>query len=159
MKQWFVQLEQRERRLLSFGIAAVLVIALAGLVWMPLAERRAALAEQVAAQRNTLSWMREARARILDARRSGESTASKAGGSLLSVVDAGVRQRGFADNLRRAEPDGDKRVRIWLAGVKFDELAGWLESLDARRGVRVADMTVTRGEAGRVDARVTLAGG
>jgi len=160
MRQWLAQLEQRERRLLFLGLAAALAIALAGLVWMPLAERRAALAGQVAAQRNTLAWMREARARILDARRAGEPTSrSESGGSLLSVVDTSVRQRGFGDNLRRAEPDGDSRVRVWLAGVDFDDLAAWLESLHAQSGVRTAEMSVTRAEVDRVDARVTLEGG
>lgn len=158
MTGWLSQLEARERGLLFSGAAVALAIAVAGLVWWPLQLQRAELGQRVESQLETLAWMQAARERVMEARATRPENREQAnsGPSLLSLIDAGVRDRDLASHLRRAEPAGDGSVRLWLEGAPFTALAHWLESLETRHGVTVAEMRLERAGNGSVDARLLL---
>lgn len=158
MTGWLSQLDTRELGLLFAGAAIVLAIAVAGLVWWPLQQQRTDLAQRIESQSETLVWMQVARARVLEARemRPADQEQADSGPSLLSLIDTGVRAQELASHLRRAEPAGDGGVRLWLEGAPFSTLAHWLESLETRHGVTVAEMRLERAGNGSVDARLLL---
>lgn len=158
MKAWFAGLEDRERLLVAAGGIALLVLVAVFVVWMPLNERREALAERLDTQAETLAWMEDASRRVLDGRRRAETeSGDREGRSLLSLIDATARERELAENLRRAEPSGDDGVRVWFEGVRFTGLAGWMESLAERHGLVFTGFNIDRAGTGRVNARLTVA--
>lgn len=157
MRGWWERIDGRERRWLAGGAAAVLVVALAGLLWWPLQEERARLAQRVEQHRQTLAWMLSARERLVGRQVARQTLRESAGDkSLLALVDAGVRRHGFEDQLRRAEPAGDTRVRLWLTAVPFASLVQWLESLQQRYGVSVKELRLERTGPGQVEAQLVL---
>lgn len=158
MNRWLEDLTFRDRLVLGAAAAAFLVVVLGALVWMPLDQRREALAERVEAQARTLAWMREAGRRVEASRASPtEAASARDGRSLLALVDATAREAGLAQTLRRAEPAGDDGVRVWLDAARYGDVAGWLESLSGEYGLAVTELALDRAGNGRVNARLTVA--
>ncbi len=59
--------------------------------------------------------------------------------------------------MRRVEPEGSGRVRLWFEKVSFEGLMAWLAELDGRYGARVENITLDRDESpGQVQSRVVL---
>lgn len=157
MKRWYSALEDRERRLVVVGGVALLVLVAVLAVWMPLNERRDALAQRAGTQADTLAWMEEARQQVLSGRRQAETDAGdREGRSLLSLIDATAREHELGERLRRAEPSGADGVRVWFEGVRFTALAGWMESLSERYGLAFNGFNIDRAGTGRVNARITV---
>ena len=108
-----------------------------------------------------LEWMRgaaqQARALGVGAARPAPSLSRQ---SLLSTIDTTVREARLKEAVKRIEPDGPARVRVWLEQVEFDRLLPWLGELEQRHSVQVIDLrTDRRGPPGRVDARLTFGRG
>lgn len=156
LSAWWQGRTPRERRTVLAG-AVLLALMLAGaLAWKPLADARQSLAEGNARLAADLSAMRALAARAGPAP-SGEAMArDRAGQSLLALADAGLRETGLAGGLARIEPAGSGRVRLRLEAIAFDPLADWLQQLRGRHGIRVAELAVTRTDAGRVDANLLI---
>jgi type II secretory pathway component PulM len=73
--------------------------------------------------------------------------------SILTVVNNSAAANGFT--LRRFEPQGD-RVRIWLDGVGFNKVAGWLNQL-SQQGVNAVSAEVEKQQdTGLVSVTLTL---
>jgi type II secretory pathway component PulM len=73
--------------------------------------------------------------------------------SILTTVNNSAAANGFT--LRRFEPQGE-RVRIWLDGVAFNKVAGWLNQL-ATQGVNAVSAQVEKQQdTGLVSVTLTL---
>ena len=145
--RWLADRSARERGLLAVCAAAIALLAVVRLVWLPLvAARQAALAE-VARDDRLTAQLRVAGpdvARIAAART----------GSLASLVADRAARAGLT--IARLEPLGD-RVVVSLDDVGFTPLADWLAALDAEAAVGVVELKVERRSApGTVTAQVTL---
>lgn len=158
IKEWLDNLAPRERNLVYAGsvVLAALVLYLA--LWEPLANGRAQLREQVAAQRETLAWMQGAAAQIQSLRGATQQRVGT-GQSLLALIDQTARQNELSNAVKRIEPGGQDTVRVWIEDAAFDTLVQWLDLLQQRYGVSVDTITLDRENAiGRVSARITLLG-
>ncbi|MBF0192820.1 MAG: type II secretion system protein M [Magnetococcales bacterium] len=160
-------LAPRERRVVVGGglvLVALLVemwVIEPGLEWLE--GRRRVVAEKSA----TLAWMKNAAQEVTRLKAAGlASQPSAAGGngatgggeSLLALADRTARERGLGGALRRVEPEGSGRVRLWFEKVTFEGLMGWLSELDSRHGARAENITLDREESpGQVSSRVVLA--
>lgn len=157
LRIWWQAREPRERRVL--GIGAVLGLLMLGwaLLYKPMADARASLAEGNARLAADLEAMRTYAARLGSSAAGGDAVRERAGRSLLALVDAGIRDIGLAAGLRRIEPAGEGRVRLRLEAVPFDPLAAWLETLAQRHGIVVAELSATATEYfGQVDIQLVL---
>lgn len=124
--------------------------------WKPLADARSALVEGNARLAADLAGMRALAARAGPAVAGEAAARDRAGQSLLALADAGLRESGLAGGLARIEPAGSGRVRLRLEAVAFDPLADWLQGLRQQHGIRIAELAVTRTDAGRVDANLLI---
>ncbi|WP_430462512.1 type II secretion system protein GspM [Thalassolituus sp. LLYu03] len=89
-----------------------------------------------------------------NAHRFGGGNSGAAQGPLLATVMQQAKASGIT--LSRYEQDG-KSLRVWLERVPFDDAIGWLEQLQASKGVHVSQINIDRGERpGVVDIRATL---
>ena len=158
MKDWWFSLQSRERRTLALGGGALLLILLYVGLWEPFQQRHAALTARVAEQQQTIAWMEQAAAQVEQLRGQGaRPVADRGGQSLMTLLDSSARSSGLADSLKRVQPESDDSVRVWLEGVSFDGMLGWLDQLIARQGVVVDSLVVERGKAeGRVDVRAVM---
>lgn len=161
--RWLTTLGRRERRLVVGGtlvVAVVLIETFAiepGLEWL---EGRRRFVEGRAA---TLAEMRRSAAEVARLRDAGgaKGTVGKESlpdESLLSLADRTAKEQGLGAALKRVEPEGEGRVRLWFDKVPFEGLMAWLEGLATRHGARVENITLDREETpGLVRARVGLA--
>jgi general secretion pathway protein M len=157
MKSWWQSLQARERRLLSIGAVVTAVFLAWLLLWRPLASERERLHSALPDLESRVAEARTHAAGIIAARAAGQAAPAFSGGrSLMTLVDAGAREMGLSNGLKRLQPDGDQRVRVEFEGVSFDVLASWVERQVAE-GVEIREWSVDRGLVpGVVNARLSL---
>lgn len=158
MKAWWARQSARDRTVLAVGGAVIGVSLAWAFLWFPLAASRDALALRVAGAEADLAWMRSVEPELARTRDGGSASGlDRAGRSLLALADGTAREAGLGGALTRIEPVGAGRVTLWFERVPFDAMASWLESLDARFGVRVDELSVERTpDTGAVNARVGI---
>lgn len=158
MKEYWQNLQARERRTLLAGAAALVVMLLYILVWEPYHAHIERLETDVAEQRETLAWMQRAAKEIERLRGNSAASPSVASeGSLLTTTDRTAREHGFSEALKRIQPDGQRSVRVWLENAPFDDMVRWLDALASEHGVTVSTLVVDPADSsGRIDARLVL---
>ncbi len=159
MKQWWNQLQPRERLVLLLGGLSLAVITGYFLFWEPLSQERQRLRQQVAAGQALHQWMRRAAGQVESLRR--QAGAGKTPGntrrSLPGLLDASLRQGPLAETEKRLEPRDENSVRLEFNDAVFDELLQWLAGLRQQHGVNVVSANFERlSTPGRVKAHLTL---
>ncbi len=158
-RQWNA-LRPRERILVAAAAVLVFLTLFYLVLWEPLHQDHQRLQRQVEEQQALRQWI-QARAAEVRALRGGSTApaAKKRGDSLLGVIDRTARGADLKGKVSRIEPDGDRRVRVWLDGVEFDALARWLDRLRKEYGLQVASAVIDREGPGRVSARLVIEAG
>ena len=158
MKDWWLNREPRERWLLTGAGLFLLLLMLWLLLWEPLSVKRQQLTQRIESQQTTLLAMQEIAQRAAMLTATGQDPGQVSDGTLLGLADRTVRAGGLAGSLRRIEPEGERRVRVWLDQAPFDQTVGWLQSIAAEHGVGVIDANLSAGEQpGLVNLQITLA--
>lgn len=154
LRQWYSGLAPRERRFVSIGACAALVIVfLMGV--LPLARSAAALEQRVATKRADLAWMRSVAPALASAGPVSGTADSQE--SLVVTVDRTAREANLGEALTRSEPAGSGGQRIQLEKARFDVLVAWLARLRQQHGIRVVAATIERAdEPGLVSATLEL---
>ncbi len=157
MMVWFENLSTRDRRaLLLVGVFLLSVGIYYGL-WEPLYSGHQRASELVDERRELVAWMRGAAREVRSLASRSDRATGTGGRSLLATIDATVTAAGLRGAVKRIEPDGQTRVRVWLEQGEFDQMLRWLGELQAKHAVQVLDMRAEpKGATGRVDARVTF---
>lgn len=158
MKAWLESLEPRELNLLIAGTIAVAVLILYQFVWVPLQTDTENLKRKVSHQQELVSWMKKAEKTITSRNTQVEQTRiTGLNRSLLSVVDKSTRNFKLVKVVKRIEPDGDNKVRVWLEKADFDNMTRWLITLIKSYAVSVDSINVDQGKSsGVINARLVL---
>jgi general secretion pathway protein M len=158
MMGYWRSLEERERvAVLAAAVVLLLVLAYV-FVWDPVHSEVASLRKGVVAQQELSDWMRSAAAEVRR-HRSMVSTGGGAGQSLLARVESTARKAGLSKTIKRIQPDGSGRVRIWLEDVPFDDALAWMVAMLDTGSVVTKDLVVERsGAPGMVNVKVVLEG-
>lgn len=156
LRAWYLSLQQRERRVLLAGAAALVAMLLYAAVLHPYFSGRRRLEQDIVDQRYLIAWMRPAAAQI-QSLRGQQPSGMPAGQSLLAVVDKSASDAGFGAALKQIQTGNDGSVQVQMQGVAFDGLVRWLGGLQLRYGISVREMTAQRATTpGNVDAGLTL---
>lgn len=159
MKDWWLARTPSEQRTLLLGGLGLLAVLIWALAIDPLLQQRVQLRDERDALLQSVAQAK-ADAEAVVALRQGNISATvgaRPGRSLLALSDASAREAGLANSLTRVEPINDRRVRVWLEGASFDQIATWLERLQQSESVDTTELAVDRALApGLVDARITL---
>lgn len=159
MIDYWNQLKPSERTIISVAgiILAVLILYLA--VLEPFMDKADELTTKVAQQKSQIEWLKKKSLEVkqLQVSSGAVRTARKSGESLLVVVDRTAKQNRLADSLKRVEPDGSERVRVWLDNASFDEVAKWLSLLQSNYQLDVESAVFDKVEVvGRVNVRLVI---
>jgi len=74
---------------------------------------------------------------------------------LVSSVTNMAKRSGVA--LKRFEPSGDKKIKVWVDNASFDKMMTWLASMKKTLNVTVEQISIEKDDtAGLVSARLTL---
>jgi type II secretory pathway component PulM len=149
-RAWYDELSTRDRRIVTvLGIVAVAGLCHV-LLWQPArnlridAELRYANASRVLA----LMTANEAQLRGQGAAAAGDDR------SLLSVAGRVAASEGIS--VTRFNPDSRGTVSLVIQEAPFDRVLHMLDVLARQHGIRVRQMALTRKDAGRVSASITL---
>lgn len=158
MKQYWANLQPRERQTLLGGGIALALILLYGLVIDPFQQELARLETSVEMQTKELAWMRQSSAEVKRLRSSKPAARHVAGQSLMSMVDASARSSGLSGAIKEIKPEG-QGVKVRLEQVAFDDMLRWFDQLNDKQGVGVTGLVMERlAQPGRVNASVVLEG-
>ncbi len=160
MKEFFTNLNARDRRLLIIAGITVTILLLYGLVWAPLSNKVERLQVTVAEQQQLESWMKQASQEVQRLRKmSAPKSGAQPRQSLLALTDQTAKQHGLAQAIKRVQPEGQDKVNIRLEAAAFDDVMTWLEKLQIQYRIRIASITIDRQDnPGLVDVRLTLEG-
>lgn len=160
MKEWFENLQPRERLYVIGGGVVLIVFLLYLTVWMPLNSKVKTSRQTVAQQREDVEWMRAAGEQIRKLGLNNPAQHIDRHRSLLAVVDQEIQMAQLKGALQRMEPEGSQSVKIWINKGSFDALVGMLGKLETTQAISVKSLSVNPTDTqGLVDARVTLTRG
>ena len=105
-----------------------------------------------------LQWMKSNEHLAKSSKKSGNSAKGrKPGQSLLALINQTSGQ--FQVPLKRYEPDGADKLRVWVEDVSFNGLIRWLNSLQDSHNVSVLNISIdSQKEEGIINAKVVLKG-
>ncbi len=146
-----------ERMVVNAVALVVVALLIFVIIVNPALKTRAQAEVQLNAKRGVLEWIRDNEQRAIAASGSTTGQAPKSGQALMAVVTSSSSQMGLA--LKRYEPDGDDKLRVWLEDQSFNKTVRWLDSLQKQHGMTVVNVAVDAGkEPGVVTAKIVLRG-
>ncbi len=158
LKQYWANLQPRERHTLLGGGIALLLILLYGLVIDPFLQELDRLEKSVKVQASELAWMQQSAAEVKRLQSSRPGARRVAGQSLMSLVDASARGIGLSGAIKEIKPEG-QGVKVRLELVAFDDMLRWFDRLHGKDGVGVTSLVLERlASPGQVNASVVLEG-
>lgn len=159
MNEVWERLSARDRKALIFcGVFLVLLFLYAG-VWSPFKHATEMTAIQVEQQQKALTWMQANQALVRTQQRHQTNNKSRGSSekSLLSVIDASLRNTELNQHVKRIEPSGDSEIKVRFENSAFDSLVIWLGALAKDQGIRATNVTVVRRDSeGLVDVQMVL---
>ena len=157
MRTWYANLAERERRVVTLGAAAGVVLVLLAII-LPLNRNIAQARQRITTKQGDLAFIQEATPQLAAA---GPGTGEAATGeSLVVLIDTSARESGIGKSLSSSQATADKGLRIRLENVPFDALVAWLARLSQSHGVRVESAEIeAAGETGHVNAGLLLKAG
>lgn len=148
-------LSARERQLALFGAAAVGLVVLWLLLWLPLDKEVKRLRSATPEAQAQLQKMRAQAAMIQPLR--GRTRSAPAPGSAVSVVEQSATALGLRKQIVKLESDGARGVQIAAEAVSFNSLMAWLNDLRDAYGFQVDNAQIdAHTVAGTVNARIRL---
>ena len=153
-------LNPRERNALIVGGIILGVLLIYTVLWKPFSSKVEKLEHSVQEQRALQQWINTASAeaqRLRATKNTNSTDQNTAGQSLLSVVDQAAKKDRLGSALKRIEPEGAVKVRVWIEHAPFDDVVLWMGNLKTTYGVRVTNVGIDRqGTSALVNARITV---
>ena len=158
MRDWFENLEARERLVVGAGGIVALFVIVWGLFWVPLDRGHSEARETLLQFEQALIDLRRLRATAAAAGDTQTAPVAGAGLTPIVIVDQTLSTRGLNNTLRRRQPTPNG-ISVEFEDVAFDDLVLWLGDLSSRYAldVQAGSLSVSsRAAPGRIDARLTL---
>ncbi len=158
-KEWWHNLQTRERLYLICGSSIVAVMLFWGMIWDPLVKGIDKYETTIARDQDDLIWMQKA-AQQIQSSQGAQPNRRHSNQSLLALLEERISSLGLKPSLQRMNPDGVNQIKFWINAGSFDQLVKLFGELEQQYGVTVSAMSITSTEEpGLVDARVTVVRG
>ncbi|AQQ67632.1 general secretion pathway protein GspM [Microbulbifer agarilyticus] len=105
------------------------------------------------ASRELVAWIEKQRPQLERVQRNTGGQ-SQAQGTLLQRVTAAAKNHKLT--IKRFEPEGDGRIRLWIDEARYQDLQPWLNTLLQQRFVIRSISIDSLAEEGMISARLTL---
>ena len=140
LKQWFINLEKREQRMLVIGAVAVIFYLIYGVMFRGLVDAREKLEKQNAQQQESLEWMRGA-AQTIASLKQGGSRIDVSGKSLTQLAEEAARDADV--RITRMNPSGDSEAQLWIEREKFSGVLVFVNRMEIDYGFQMLDVSIT----------------
>lgn len=160
MKEWWMELDGRER-LLLIGAGSFLALVLVFLLAIePLYTATAELEERIEKKRVDLAYVQRGAQRIAASggQRPPRQNNNSSSRPLVVIVDQTARSAQLGNKLNQNQAGADGRsIKVRFEDAPFDAVVPWLASLGTRHSIDVETATIERsGGPGLVDVSLTL---
>lgn len=139
MKEWWMNLQSREQRLVAALGSVLLVFLCFQLIWQPLTEGVTKAQAKLARQQALLEWVTIETARIAQQPVSNASNNTTA--SISSIVNRTARQKNIV--IARLQPQTNS-VLVWVDNINFNTLLTWLANLSEQHGIKVINIDINQ---------------
>ncbi|OUS25813.1 hypothetical protein A9Q99_20370 [Gammaproteobacteria bacterium 45_16_T64] len=157
LRRQYEMISARDRLLLNGLVMFLGVIAIIFLLIQPAYNSVARAEQELANKQELLNWMKSNEHRVKKSNTSSKAKARKPGQSLLALINQTSGRHQVA--LKRYEPDGSDKLRVWVENVSFNSLMRWLTGLESKYGVTVINISIdSQKEPGIINAKVVLKG-
>ena len=157
IKSWYVNQTGREQ----FIVATTAIVALGAGLYLfavePLVNGIASRTATVEAQQKNLAWMQQQSAIVKSSGggSGGGTTRQPMPQAPYLLLDGAIKAKKIAEP-ERVTPDGSQGARAQISDVEFDKLLEVLGGLDAKYGLAITTMNVSKEKEGLVNARFSL---
>jgi general secretion pathway protein M len=149
LKSMFLQLSERERRLVAVSAILVVVAIFYWGIWSPLSTSLELDKTAVKNQTELLVWVQKNANRAVQLRSGGDNKTSFSG-SLPQAVNQSASRLNIA--ISRMQPQGEE-LQVWIDQAPFNDVLSWLQSLE-KTGVSILDIDIAEsGLPGQVKIR------
>ena len=158
LKEWHAQLEQRERRMVNIGGAALAFAIFYFGIWSPFLGPVDGLRTTISSEQKTLAWMKDAEQKIkqLSAENSGDQQALTPV-AMLALLQERVDQAGMKDALKQMKQAANDSIQLQFKNVSFDQLIKLLIGVMKSSRVNITQFNViAESTPGMVNADVML---
>ncbi|TRX57892.1 type II secretion system protein GspM [Thalassomonas sp. M1454] len=142
MKQWWLEQNTKDQRLMIFLGVVVAIFLFYTLIWQPLNENLVKAQSKLTKQQELAIWVKQNTAQYLELKKRGGS--KKSTGSLTSKVNRTAR--GLGITVARMQPQGDDLL-VWIDEVPFNSLLTWLEKISTQEGMRIIAVDIAPSDA------------
>lgn len=157
IKNWWDNLIERERRILSIGGTVVGLFCIYAFVWSPLSDAVTDGKTRIESQHRLLGYLHGASQTIEAYQSQGIQANASTDADLLSLAESTVAQAQLSQQLKQVQQTDQNHIALTFEKVSFDKLMTLLQSLAAQHNVHVKSFTATKlATAGLVDASITL---
>ena len=115
------------------------IFILYSILWVPISNSVENAKKTYQKEYALLSWMSAQEAHVLEGRKN-PTNRSASNKSLLSLVNNEAQRSSLP--LKRYEPDGDKKLRVWLEDVPFDSVILWMNTLSESKGLSISSVSI-----------------
>lgn len=155
----FEMLPPRDRMALKLLGLVLGICVLYFAMWVPAQNFMLEAERDLEVSQDLVALVNENRALLKSlARQGGQSSGQSSLNSqqLVSTVTNLAKKKGL--NLKRFEPSGENKIKVWMDAQSFDKMVSWLEELGRSFSVRVEQISVEgEDKSGLVSVRMTLA--
>ena len=138
LKSTFLQLSEREQRLVIISAVLVIVAIFYWGIWSPLNTSLERGQSAVNNQTELLAWVQKNANRAAQLRSSGDNN-TRFSGSLPQAVNQSASRMKIA--ISRMQPQGDE-LQVWIDQAPFNDIMSWLQSME-KTGVSILDIDIT----------------
>jgi type II secretory pathway component PulM len=157
MKDWWLNLSNREKQTTGIGAIAVVLFLIYALIWSPLSNSVDTLREKIHHNQGLLSWMEQTDKKIEGLQQNQESATRTANSSLLNIIQTELNTTPFANNVAQLQQAENDSVDFRLQKVSFDNLIKWLTAICRKEQLVITQLSVTpNATPGIVDTEVKL---
>ena len=141
LKSMFLQLSEREQRLVMISAIMLLVAIFYWGIWSPLNTSIDKAQNAVKNQTELLAWVQKNANKAVQLRSSSGNKASFSG-SLPQAVNQSASRMKIA--ISRMQPQGDE-LQVWIDQAPFNDVLSWLQSLE-KTGVSILDIDIAESD-------------
>jgi general secretion pathway protein M len=141
LKSTFLQLSEREQRLVIISAVMLLVAIFYWGIWSPLNTSLEKSQNAVKNQTELLAWVQKNANKAVQLRSSSGNKASFSG-SLPQAVNQSASRMQIA--ISRMQPQGDE-LQVWIDQAPFNDVLSWLQSLE-KTGVSILDIDIAESD-------------
>ena len=159
MKDWFYDLDEREKIFVTGGVVVVFIAIIYGFIWVPIDKSHKSLATSVATWQRSLAELRPLQGVQAPSASATTNQRVNTQQTPVLIVDQTLRARGLDRSLKRSQPTTSNGIRVEFENVAFDDLVLWLGDLSRQYAMDVSSgsfSATSQSDAGRINATLTL---